>query len=135
RALRAATGALVAAAAVIAVIAAVLTSTPAAPPATDRIALVAARPGVAGEVVGGPATMHVEVTLPRPAPAGSALEVWDMATGTPRSLGVLQPTDGGTHWVGDLAAPAAGGMPPLDVSLEPPGDDPGHSGLSLAHTP
>jgi anti-sigma-K factor RskA len=58
-----------------------------------------------------------------------------MATGTPRSLGVLQPTDGGTHWVGDLAAPAAGGMPPLDVSLEPPGDDPGHSGLSLAHTP
>jgi anti-sigma-K factor RskA len=135
RALRAGTAALVAAAAVIAVIAAVLTGTPAAPPATDRVALVAARPGVVGEVVGGPASMHVEVTLPGPAPAGSGLEVWDMATGTPRSLGVLQPTDGGTHWVGDLAAPAAGGMPPLDVSLEPPGDDPGHSGLSLAHTP
>jgi hypothetical protein len=40
-----------------------------------------------------------------------------------------------TGTVGDLATPAAGGMPPLDVSLEPPGDDPGHSGLSLAHTP
>lgn len=134
--LRAGTAVLVAAAAVIAVIAAVLAGTPAAPPATDRITLVAARPGVAGEVVvGGPTTMHVEVTLPGPAPAGAGLEVWDMATGTPRSLGVLRPTDGGTHWVGDLAAPATGGMPPLDVSLEPPGDDPGHSGLSLAHTP
>jgi hypothetical protein len=133
--LRAGMAALVAAAAVIAVIAAVLAGAPAAPPAADRVALVAARPGVAGEVVGGTATMHVEVTLPGPAPAGSGLEVWDMATGTPRSLGVLRPTDGGTHWVGDLAAPAAGGMPPLDVSLEPPGDDPGHSGLSLAHTP
>jgi hypothetical protein len=137
--LRAGMAALVAAAAVIAVIAAVLAGTPATspvpPPATDRIALVAARPGVAGEVVGGPATMHVEVTLPGPAPVGAGLEVWDMATGTPRSLGVLRPTDGGTHWVGDLAAPATGGMPPLDVSLEPPGDDPGHSGFSLAHTP
>ncbi|PVZ06940.1 anti-sigma factor [Actinomycetospora cinnamomea] len=124
---------LVAVAAVLAAV--VLAGTPDSSPATTRVTLVAARPGVAGEVVGGGQTMHVEVTLPEPVPAGADLEVWDMGGGTPRSLGALQPVDGRAHWVGDLTLPGEGPMPPLDVSLEPPGSGPGHSGLSLAHTP
>ncbi|MDD7942384.1 anti-sigma factor [Actinomycetospora lutea] len=129
--------AVAAVAAAIALVAAVVTgpSGPGSTPPPERITLVATRAGVTGEVVGGPGSMHVEVTLPQPAPAGAALEVWDTGAGAPRSLGVLRPTSAGTHWVGDLPAPSAGGMPPLDVSLQPAGSGPGHSGQSLAHTP
>jgi anti-sigma-K factor RskA len=136
RLLGAGLGALVAAAAVL--VAVVLGGAPAAPPDAPpvaRVALVAARPGVAGQVAGGPATMHVEVTLAEAVPPGAGLEVWDMGADTPRSLGALEPVDDRTHWAGDLALPEPGRMPPLDVSLEPAGSDPGHSGLSLAHTP
>ncbi|MDD7968007.1 anti-sigma factor [Actinomycetospora lemnae] len=126
--------ALVAAAAVVA---AVVVTTPPdrpAPPAPVAVALVAARPGVTAEVVDGPDTMHVDVVLAQPVPPGTDLEVWDMSASTPRSLGTLRPLDGRVHWTGDLPRPPEGGMPPLDVSLEPVGSDPGHSGVSLAHT-
>jgi anti-sigma-K factor RskA len=99
------------------------------------VALVAAQPGVTGSVEGRPGGMHVEVTVPAGIPAGHDLEVWDTATGAPRSLGVLVADGARTHWQGDLALPAPGGMPPLDVSLEPVGAGPQHSGISLAHTP
>ncbi|GAA4884404.1 anti-sigma factor domain-containing protein [Actinomycetospora straminea] len=106
------------------------------PEAPTTVALVADRAGVAGEVVREDAGVRVEVTLPGPAPAGHDLEVWDIDSGTPRSLGVLQPAAGRERWAGDLALLAADGpMPRLDVSLEPTGAGPEHSGQSLAHTP
>ncbi|MFC5143014.1 hypothetical protein ACFPK1_32660 [Actinomycetospora rhizophila] len=131
----AAVAAVAAAVALVAAVVAGPSGTPGSTPPPERVTLVATRAGVTGEVVGGAGSMHVEVTLPQPAPAGAALEVWDTGTGTPRSLGVLRPTAAGTHWVGDVPAPTTGGMPPLDVSLQPAGSGPEHSGQSLAHTP
>jgi anti-sigma-K factor RskA len=125
-------------AAVVALVAAVVagpSGTPGTTPPPERVTLVATRAGVTGEVVGSSGSMHVEVTLPQPAPIGAALEVWDTGAGAPRSLGQLRPTGAGMHWVGDVAVAAGGGMPPLDVSLQPAGSGPEHSGQSLAHTP
>lgn len=131
----AAVAAVAAAVALVAAVVAGPAGMPGTTPPPERVTLVATRAGVTGEVVGGAGSMHVEVTLPQPAPAGAALEVWDTGAGAPRSLGVLRPTAAGTHWVGDVPAPPAGGMPPLDVSLQPAGSGPEHSGQSLAHTP
>jgi hypothetical protein len=139
RLLGAGVAAVAALAAVAAIAIAVLTGSagsPESPAAPARVALVALRPGVAGEVVSTPGpAMHLDLTLPGPVPAGDGLEVWDMSSASPRSLGTLHPA-GSTHWTGDLALPGTGpGMPPLDVSLESPDADPGHSGISLARTP
>lgn len=107
------------------------------PGTTARVALVSADPGVGGEAVMGPGpAMHVDVVVPGGVPAGADLEVWAVEPGGMRSLGVLDPAPDRIRWTGDLAVvvdPAQ--RPALDVSVEPEGTGPEHSGHSIAHAP
>ncbi|MFC5061927.1 anti-sigma factor domain-containing protein [Actinomycetospora atypica] len=112
----------------------------AGPTAVARVALVSADPGVSGEAVMGPGpVMHVDVVVPAGVPAGHTLEVWAVEPGGMRPLGALAPAPDRSRWAGELVLPAdpadAAQRPALDVSVEPAGPDPRHSGHSLAHSP
>jgi anti-sigma-K factor RskA len=101
----------------------VLSAGPAPPPRV--VAVLAGHSGAAGWVaVTGPKPGEVSVSAVSPAaePQPHAFELWAVAGGPPRSLGLLPQQSGGAVILSAARLPEPGGV--LAVSLEPPGGSP-----------
>lgn len=94
-------------------------------PAPTVVAVLAGHGGEPGWVaVRGPKPGEVSVSavLPAPEPKPHAFELWGIAGGPPRSLGLLPQQAGHAVTLSAAQIPPAGGV--LAVSLEPPGGSP-----------
>ncbi len=94
-------------------------------PAPAVVAVLAGHGGEPGWVaVAGPATGEVSVSAVAPQPEAKphAFELWAIAGGPPRSLGLLPQRPGRTSVLRVAQLPPPGGV--LAVSLEPPGGSP-----------
>jgi anti-sigma-K factor RskA len=96
-----------------------------APPAPAVVAVLAGRGGEAGWVaVTGPKAGDVRFSTvaPQAEPKPHAFELWGIAGGAPRPLGLLPQHSGDTVTLRAAQLPPAGGV--LAVSLEPPDGSP-----------
>jgi anti-sigma-K factor RskA len=94
-------------------------------PAPIVVAVLAGQGGAPGWVaVTGPRPGEVSFSAvaPQPEPKPHAFELWSIAGGTPRPLGLLPPESGGAFALRLAQLPPPGAV--LAVSLEPPGGSP-----------
>lgn len=113
-------------------------------PAPTVVAVLTGRGGEAGWVaVAGPTNGEVSISAvaPKAGDQTRAFELWGIADGAPRPLGLLPRQSGGAVRLRAAQLPAPGGV--LAVSLEPPGGSPTglptgpvvYQGKVLAHAP
>ena len=98
---------------------------PVAPPLPRVIAVLADQNGEPSWIAtAGPHSGEIAVAALRPQQngAGHSFELWGIAGGTPRPLGLLQPLPDQPSVLSTKDLPAPGGV--LAVSLEPPGGSP-----------